>query len=377
MSRFGFSVALLWIVFGVFGGCADSGDSGDSQGDLDGDDKGTGEEGPKGSQDTEDICVTLEVAVEPLPVRLMILQDRSTSMNDYIASTTHNKWEQAKMAVEAMVSEFESTIEFGLDLFPFGSARCDVRGDEGAVTDTLLNNASRIMDLMDEHGLPETSLSTPLYLAIENFLSSEHAPLFESPTRESYLVVISDGADTCGVTGEDRAPELEADLADVTSRLLNENQIRTFVVGFGDPQFYGEENGIDVDQLNAIAANGGTEHTEYIDAVNGDALRDALRNIASSVEISCAFEIGEHDSKEVDLDLVNVYFDKTINEETGEVEGAVGRDDDCKAGIGWTWLDEARTMIQFCDKACETLKSREVDEVSIEITCEPQWVFVV
>jgi hypothetical protein len=326
-------------------------------------------------RDTEgnEVCVSLDLTVEQLPVRVMILQDRSTSMNDFIGEAS--KWEWAEAAVEAMVTQFETEIEFGLDFFPLGTERCDVATQ--VMADSAPLNADAINYLMATYTTPPSSLGTPLYLALNNFVNTDYAPLFEAITHDSYLIVVSDGSDTCGVTGQDSNPELESDLAQVTAQLLNENRIRTFAIGFGDESVYGQTGGIDADQLNAIAENGGTTFTHYINAQNGQVLQEALSSIAEAVHIGCSFEMGEYNSDEVDLDLVNVYFDKTVDPATGHVTGAIGRDDGCAAGVGWSWINEERTAIQFCESACSALQSQSVDEISIEIMCSKSDVVII
>ncbi len=323
--------------------------------------------------DSEEVCVSLDLTVEQLPVRVMILQDRSTSMNDYIGDAS--KWQWAEAAVEGMVTEFDAEIEFGLDFFPFGTARCDV--PTAVISDTLPQNGAAIQTLMETHTTPPRSLGTPLSLALTNYTSPEYAPLFSAVTRESYLVVISDGSDTCGTDGRTMNADLASNLAETTTRLLDEQRIRTFVIGFGDADVYDRTGGIDVDQLNAIAANGGTPYKTYINAQDGIALQETLQDIAESVHISCAFEVGEYDPFEVDMNLVNIYFDKGVDPVTGASTGAVGRDDGCASGVGWTWMDEERTAIMFCEQACNTLQQQSVGEIAVEIMCNPHQVVVI
>lgn len=320
----------------------------------------------------EEVCVSLDLNVEQLPVRVMLLQDRSTSMNDIIGEAS--KWQWAEEAVQSMVTQFDTEIEFGIDFFPFGTARCDV--PTTVISDSQPSNGTAIMSLMETYTTPTSSLGTPLYLALSNYTNSEYAPLFTQLANESYLVVISDGSDTCGVDGQTMNSQLEDDLYDITTQLLEQQLIRTFVIGFGEADIYGETGGLNPEQLNAIASVGGTPYTTYINAQNGEALQTALRDIAESVHISCAFEVGEYDSKEVNMDLVNIYFDKTIDA-NGQVTGAIGRDDDCAAGQGWTFVDEEKTIIRFCEEACDQLQQQSIEEISIEIMCSAQQVVVV
>jgi hypothetical protein len=175
---------------------------------------------------------------------------------------------------------------------------------------------------------------------------------------ESYLVVVSDGADNCDAPGV-RGGYDPDEFAALGARLYADMGIMTIVIGFG-----GEA---EPDQLNAIAANGGTEFTEFFDAEDGDALRAALDTIGESVHVSCTFEIGSFDPSEVNLNLVNVYFD----------DAPVPRDEGCAAGQGWTWTDDSRTTLEFCEDACTALESGDVTNIAVEIMCSEDQVIVV
>jgi hypothetical protein len=135
--------------------------------------------------------------------------------------------------------------------------------------------------------------------------------------------------------------------------------IGTIVIGFGD--------GANPDQLNAIAAAGGTVFDTYIDAQDGDALDAALNDIASTVVVSCLFKLNNYDPETVNTDRVNVLFDGT----------PVPRDNGCAKGEGWTWADDERTTIQFCEGACTQIENDSVDSIQIQIACSDSDVVVV
>lgn len=62
----------------------------------------------------------------------------------------------------------------------------------------------------------------------------------------------------------------------------------------------------------------------------------------------------------MNLDLVNIYFNSDM---------PIPRDDGCAKSTGWTWSNDSRTDIQFCEEACEYLNSGEVLDINIEIMC--------
>ncbi len=327
---------------------ADSDADADADSDTDADADVETDTGPE-------ICETLGLSLERIPVRIMLLQDRSSSMTATVEGTP--KWNLAETAVGNMVNTWGNDIDFGVDFFSDPNGRQQCTATPSATLDTGPGNIDEIASLMATMG-PFTSTGggrTPLYLALERYLDPLHAQVFLDGTVESYLVVVSDGADSCeseGVPtrngGSSVTPE---QFSSLTSEILETTKIKTIVIGFGDEA--------EPAQLNAIAGSGGTEFTQFFDAQDGPALEEALNIIGASVHVSCNYEIGTFDPEEVNLDLVNVYFDGT----------AVPRDDNCAASTGWSWTDETRTAIQFCDLACDMLETGDATEVSIEIMC--------
>jgi hypothetical protein len=353
-------VLLFGVVFflALIAGCGDGsggvgqGSDSDSDGDDDNDNDDDSDDDDNNDDDDDnddddsdtedDVCSEWDIDISLVPVRIMILQDVSMSMED------DNKWTQAKAALTFMVNTFNDVIEFGFDRFADpGNDRCDV--SLPVICDCLPNNAQNIVNYINNIS---PSNATPLYLGMQNFVDANYAPIFSSPDVASYMVVISDGADTCGLDGQfsQNGGATAQQLADITSQVLNQNQIMTFVIGFGA--------GADPAQLNAIAAAGGTGLNQYIDAQNEQELQDALTNIGASVA-SCVYEIEPQDETEVNMDEVNFFFD-------GEL---VGYDEDCALGVGWTWVDEEKTAVEFCDEACQQLKDGEVSNISAEFGC--------
>ena len=314
----------------------------------------------KGNDDSDFlVCETFSTGLESIATRVVILEDRSLSMNN------NNKWQLAKDAIQSMVTKFEREIAFGLDLFSvnagtpaFNPIAGMCRVGQSVLLDVDLSNANRILQILNNHS---PGNATPLLLAIQNFTKPEYAPTFMDGLAQSYLVIISDGMDTCGANGvfNEAAGANAQQLATVAENLKNNQGVKTIVIGFGE--------GADPEQLDAIAAAGGTRFKEHFNAADGEELAKALQTIAQTVVVSCEFNLGDIDRSQLNLDLVNVSFDGV----------AVPRDDDCAKGTGWTWMDNEKTSIQFCNKACKKLESESVDEVKLQIACSAEDVNVV
>ena len=297
-------------------------------------------------------CETLSTDLERVATRVMLLEDISSSMSE------NNKWELAKSAINQMVTAYDSDIEFGLDLFPV-NGNCQV--GTSVVHDVAFNNAGTINGTLQGTAL---SQSTPLLLAMENFTQPGYAPTFLDGTGGSYLVIVSDGADSCGADGQfqgggggggSATPE---QLGALTTNLRNLFGIRTIVIGFGE--------GAEPSQLNAIAQAGGTSFNTYLEAGNGDELTSALNDIAEKVVTSCEFQVGSFDNPDIDYDWVLVFLD-------GE---KIGRDDGCKKGDGWSWTSDAHTSIEFCSALCAQLESGEFDNIEVSLACSEDDVLV-
>ena len=338
----------LPILLIVLIGCRDDGNTGQDE-NSDGSGTGAGANGENGEFPEDDVCVNLNISLEERPVKMMILQDVSRSMEN------DNKWGQAQNALNTLLAQYESEISFGFDAFP-NYETCGV--SDPLLVDTALNNASNIASILPTLSL---TLGTPLYRAMQNFTNSTYAPVFSLPDMDRYLLIVSDGGDTCYNSDEMSTAATPAQLGQLTEELLDLHGIHTFVIGFG----LGTGDHESGESLNAIADAGGMLD-EYIEVQDEAELTSALTSIGASV-VSCTYHIGTYDPEEVDLDLVNVYID----------DEAVPRDADCAQGKGWWWTDDSRTAIEFCDDACDLVESGDADEVTIRIMCNEGQVVVV
>ena len=96
----------------------------------------------------------------------------------------------------------------------------------------------------------EPNGKTPLYLAMSRFKDPAHAPVFSNGEGRPFLVIVSDGDDTCGTEVPDAGERVigasAAELGVLTRELWDDYGISTIAVGFG--------TGINAAQLRAIAS---------------------------------------------------------------------------------------------------------------------------
>jgi von Willebrand factor type A domain len=302
---------------------------------------------PDASDGGSNVCDEQDFVIDIVPVRLMILQDLSGSM-------IGDKWTETKAALSSILTTWNGVeIEFGYDIFPDGT-QADTGGWWCGTTDPVQIDCdiNHQADIIAHQNTVDPDLGyglTPLWCGMNNFNSPTYAPLFTDSSVESYLVVVSDGQDSCGTTCPHGGGSVtEAELRQVTQLLLAAG-IKTVVIGFG--------TGVDPDQLDAIASEGGTPWSTYFTASDQLSLENAFDQIAASV-ISCTYDIDEP-SAEANPDEVNFYFDDVV----------VAYDDGCTTGEGWTWVDAGHTQVEFCPQACNDLKAGNIAEISARFGC--------
>ncbi len=208
-------------------------------------------------------------------IRLFILVDQSGSMSD----GTPSKWQQARTAIQTiMTSPTAEDVQFGFGAFPSD-------GDCAADDIVIYPVPDATPTNVDSYFGDGPYGNTPLTFALEFFQTDSTANL-RNTSYHNAILVISDGMDSCYIDCIERCgmnmgclfsceaevePLAAAQLSMITANLRDAHQIRTFVVGFGSD--------VSAVELNAIASNGGTYQTEYIQASNVSELEAAFQDI--------------------------------------------------------------------------------------------------
>ncbi len=317
----------------------------DTDSDTDGDTDTDADSDTDTDTDTDETCIEEPFYIPVGPVRLMILQDVSESMQN-------EKWTQAKAALNTMLTNQDnSEIEFGFDSFP-NNVNCGV--SQPVVADCGAVSAANLVAQIQS--LPEPEGSTPLCVAMKRFntdFTTGYAELFTATGVNSYLLIVSDGDDTCGGAngcGIALIGSNAVQLGIAATELLTKG-IRTYVIGFG----------VTSNKLDSIAINGGTSYTSAIPASDQATLQSALNSIAASVK-DCTF--GVRIPGGANQDDINVYFD----------DAETYMNPDCadtnldQNEWSWTWDDPvAKDAIRFCEKACADHKI--ASKVTVEFSC--------
>lgn len=351
--------------------------------------------GAPGDGDGDVGCAQAETSAQLLPNNLLFVVDKSGSMNCN-APPSDNECLLPEKKVDNEPSKWQSThaalvgtddpdterneqglfrqlsgdlgLSAGLITFPVDS-RCAIlpRGD--LTTDIAPLDAAQVEALDSALTLvPEGE--TPLAGAAIRGLDVLRERLVSGElTGNSYLVLMTDGVETCQAAALD-------DLKEYVPIALWGFDIRTYVIGAP-----GSEGSRAL--LSQIAHLGGTSRTascqhESEAATEGDChidltesqdfsgdLAQVFQELGQSAQASCAVDVPQ--DAFVDPDKVNVVFSTS----EGARETIYYDDRDCSTSAhGWQYTSKEQERILVCGQACERLRADPGARLKVVFGCE-------
>ena len=265
---------------------------------------------------------------------ILIVLDRSGSMDQQLPGGVGSKWDVARQAVTELLGSFGTEANFGLMLYPGQDDAClvgefctpgQVFVDPGASTEVGINS---VLD-----SASTCSLGTPTAESLE-FVATYEA--LQAPGGSNFVLLITDGQSSC----DDPVP--------ATAALRNLPQdVRTFAVGFG--------SGADTNELTGIANAGGTArqgNPVYYQADDAQQLSAALAAIGNEAA-SCSYALS---GVPPDPDQLFVYFgEQSLPRDVGHLDG-------------WDYSPE-NNQIELYGPSCDELQSGQAPELVISYGC--------
>ncbi|NUP11908.1 MAG: VWA domain-containing protein [Polyangiaceae bacterium] len=298
-----------------------------------------------------DECVSETLPATLLPSDVLIVQDRSQSMDG-------DKWTAAVQAITGFADNAEMVgLNVGLSFFPAANGDMCLTAsyqDLPAPVDVLPPNAAVIKEALyaiePYGGTPTRPALESGFDALRSFILDQDEP------RRGVVILVTDGAPTeC----DDNTPYAIAQLA--KQALEFQPSIRTFAVGM---------EGADFDVLDDIAEAGGTDASfDVSDGVNAfvDAL-DAIMERARACEYD--LPVFDPDVGTVDYERVVVHFEKPSGM-VGTIQQVPGSSA-CNPSSGGFYYDDpaAPTLILLCPASCDAVQDASDDgKVDIGFEC--------
>jgi hypothetical protein len=273
-------------------------------------------------------CDGVRFQAEPIVPNLMIVLDRSDSMNDP-GGGGDSKWTIAKAALNQILDDHGPSVNFGLDMFASNNscAAGNVNVDVGAGTSSTISNT--IQSSNAASGTPIRATMS----ALRNYSG------LKDHNHPNYVLLITDGEESCDIWNDPSTP--------VQQLRQQTPTVKTFVVGFG--------SGVSASQLNDMATKGGTARPgspKYYQANDATQLSNALDAILGTV-LSCTYTL---DQVPEDLSELYVYQD----------DAPIGQD--TTHANGWDY-DEQTGELTFYGAACDALESGGVTDLAIVYGC--------
>jgi hypothetical protein len=283
--------------------------------------------------------------LEKTPPDLMLVLDRSSSMNDPVpgAAAGATLWTETLAAVDDVVKNTQMGVNWGLKLFPLPTGCMVSPAEEVGVA---ANNYAAVIDKARMTG---TNMigggltgGTPTDTAVKG-ATTYLTGLVATRKNPKYILLATDGEPTCtnGVNGGGRQPAIDAITAAVAAGF------KTYVIGLAIDT-------VSTATLNDMAVAGGVPRndptTKFYPVANKADLVTTLTAITGQVT-NCVFPLSKAPPSPSDVKV-------TVD----------GMKVEQNAMNGWSYSSPQNMAIQFNGAICEQIKTGNA-QVSIVFGC--------
>jgi len=320
---------------------------------------GGGDVGPMTTGGGGTSCGQTNVSITPLPPDILIVEDRSGSMNDDDNDKTCNggcgansKWAHVTTAINQVLGQTDTIVNWGLKFFADADNNCGVNANSVEVAVKTMNSgpiATAFAGSTSANGGVNNGSHTPTAQAENagvNYLKTLTDP------NPKFILLATDGLPNC-VQGNDNADNSTATEQAVADALTA--NFPTFVVGVAT-----SADAMATATLNAMAVNGGEAQTggatSYYNVSDTASLEAALNKIVGIVA-SCTIPLTG-----APTNLSNVAISAT--DSTG-ARIQIPKD----ATNGWSY-DATMTNVVLNGTSCSSLKDGTYTDFNFIYACD-------
>jgi len=307
-------------------------------------------------------CIEANPTTKNLPPDVLIVLDRSGSMNEDLSGATctgtagcgaTSKWSIATMTLSSYLPTVETTVNWGLKLFASGNTGGSCTVMTGAEVMPAPMNAATITQRLAPVMPGSSTPTTMAIMAASAYLKTVN------DGNPKFILLATDGIPTCGSdmcaagvnTGGGSQKQCDDANAIAAVKSVHDNDgIPTFVLGIGTANSPGDST------LSQMAMNGGFPR----------AGTPAYYPIGSASDLTEAFQA-------ITQTVGQCFFSVTpVPKSASDITGVTGDGNPIPqdATDGWTFITMGGAAgVQLNGKSCDDYKNKVVQNVVVQLPC--------